>query len=229
MSFLPASCRCGAGGYLAPADAGGADAPSSVFDVVPEADAAPVASPPRDYAVAVHEASHAVIGHILGFQIERATVDGQACVIWAGATDDIGNAPLARIAVAIAGDMGARLILQRLEFRPMDDAVLATFQTVRALRIGGCDACVAALSCFAECGAEADDAPLLATYRRAETLTVAMLREPRVASAVRVLAGLLMLNGKMLGPAIHDALAAVGLPIGSAADHFTPEEEKHDA
>lgn len=220
MNYRPAFCRCGAGGYLAPPDEGDIDAPRSVFDLVPDTDAAPVAPPPRDQGVAIHEAAHAVVGHVLGFEIARVSIEWQPSVSW---TCMAASRGLDRAAVALAGDHGARLILQRLEYRPPDDEVIRTFAVVRELRMGGCDDCAAALACFAATGADADDTDLLTVYREAEALAIVTLRESRVQQAVRVLADLLLANGQMLGPAIHDVLAAIGLPFASLEINKDPE------
>lgn len=225
--FLPAACRCGASGYIVPATPGGADAPRPIKGLIPASDALPITTPPpRDRTVATHEAAHAIVGHVLGLKIERVSIEFQPCVAWSDMPAGGGHN---RAMVALAGDHGARLVISRHEFRPHDADVITTFNTVRNLRVGGCDACVAALACFSIAGSRAGDAALLAAYRRAEAATIALLRNPNVASAVRVLAGLLMTNGEMPGPSIHNCLTTIGLPFSSAADQFTSSQETSHA
>lgn len=216
--FLPAACRCGASGYIVPATPGGADAPRPIKGLIPASDALPITTPPpRDRTVAVHEASHSIFGHLLGLKIEHVSIDWQPCVAWSDTPASGGHD---RAMVALAGDQGARLVLHRHEYRPPDGDVIATFNIVRNLRLGACDACVAALACFSIMGSQAGDSALLTAYRRAEAATITLLRNPRVASAVRVLAGLLLANGEMPGPNVHNCLAALGLPFNSATDQF---------
>src|SRR5690606_4375006 len=126
--FVSASCRCGAEGYLALPDAGGAEAPRSIFDLVPVEDAAPATPPPRDLTVATHEAAHAVIGHLVGFEIARVSIEFQPEVSWIGMAASRG---FDRAAVALAGEHGARLVLHRHEYRPPDADVIASFAAVR--------------------------------------------------------------------------------------------------
>ena len=209
-TYLAAQCRCGAGGYLTPADA------ECAFNVpryqLPEmvVDAVPVQAPPRTNRAAIHEAAHALFVHALGFQILQITADGQPHCAHGHIPDHT-----ARVAIALAGDHGERLILHRLEYRPLCDEVAATFQVVREMRFGGCDGCSAAFGLFCALGSSAADEVLLAANRTVEAATIALIREPISTAAIRHLSEALMSIGTVSGPEVHRIFEEVGVGFGS--------------
>ncbi|WP_144083548.1 hypothetical protein [Hyphomicrobium nitrativorans] len=209
-TYLAAQCRCGAGGYLAPADAEYALKVLQYKRPQIVAGAVPTAAPDRTLRVATHEASHAAMVHVLGHELLSITADGQAHCLHAAIGSHIDRA-----AIALAGGHGERLIIERCEFRPYDDAVLETFNIVRALRMGGCDQCNAALAMFGYCGFDPSDADLLATYRRVEAATIDFLREPVARAVIRKLADRLMEIGTVDGAAAHRLIETSGVEFGS--------------
>lgn len=211
--FQPCTCACGAPGYVKPV----ADAPIDVsdddwrFHVV--VDAKPMSPPPRDYRIAVHEAAHAVVAHGLGCVIGSITIEGQPHVAYHASST--GRA--ARALTAMAADHAERLLLSRHEFRPENDDVIASFNSVRQMEFGGCDKCLTAFAIFGIHGASASDETLLATYRALEAQTIDILRTPITASAIRKLAEVLMQQGEIDGPAAHQIITAAGVDHGSTA------------
>lgn len=214
LRLLPTRCRCGAGGFLEAVPvgpSGGADAPPQPWGFVREADAQPVQPPAREWRVAIHESAHAVIAHALGRPIASITIEGQPHAAHGDAPTD----HMAAAMIALAGDHAERLILRRLEFRPYDADVLATFNAVRELRFGACDRCQIAFSVFGLCGSAAPDDLLLSAYRTVEAATIALIREPLTQAAIRDLADALMREGEIVGAEAHKILNKAGVEFGS--------------
>lgn len=215
VRFLPSVCACGEPGYLKadlaePADDFEPPHQDWRFHVVPNA--APVEPPARSERVAIHEAGHAVMAHVLGKSVAAITIEGQPHVAHADTTN---NDPATTAMIALAGDHAERLLLQRLEYRPESLDVVATFEAVRKLEFGGCDRCTTALNVLGICGVKADDSVLLAAYRDVEARTISILREPRTNAAIRSLGAVLMRVGEICGTEAHKIIEAAGVQFGS--------------
>lgn len=212
--YVPARCACGAGNYLkpvsrAPTTAGEPTDQDWRFRVEPGA--APIEPPARQYRLAVHEAGHAVLAHALGRQVSFVTVEGQPHVACADAVVD----HFVVAVITMGADHVERLLLHRLEYRPENPDVIASFDAIRRLEFGGCDRCGTALAIFGICGARAPDNVLLAAYRQAEADTIRILREPLIQAAIRALARVLMDAGEVNGSEAHNIIQANGVEFGS--------------
>jgi Peptidase M50B-like len=211
-TFLPARCRCGAQGYLRPnatVEEGAAGGTSSWrFEV--EEYRQPIVPPARSLRVAVHEASHAVVAHVVGAPVAEVVIDGQPYARDLGAPTELG-----KVAVSLAGPHGESIVHFRREIRPNDDAILEGFAIVRDLNMGGCDRCQAALALFWACGSSASDEVLLSAYRKVEAFVISIIREPRVSSAVQLLAHRLMVEGTILGEEARSLFEETGVGLGS--------------
>lgn len=215
VRFLPSVCACGAPGYLKadlvePADVLEPPQRDWRFHVVPNA--APVEPPVRSDRVAFHECGHAVVAHVLGRSVAAVTIEGQPHVAYG---DVVNNDAATTAMIALAGDHAERLFLHRLEYRPENHDVIASFEAVRKLEFGGCDRCITALAMFGICGSNADDSALLAAYRDVEARTINILREPRTKAAIRSLGAVLMRVGEICGTEAHNMIEAAGVQFGS--------------
>jgi len=212
--FLAARCACGAPGYLEAVSRkpdGAFEPPKHDWRYKIEPAATPVAPPPGDYRVAVHEAGHAVFAHALGRPIAAITINGQPHVAWNSAPHN----PVATAMISMAADHVERLLLRRAVFRPYDGDVIASFGAVRRLAFGGCDKCTTALAIIGMHGAEAPDNVLLAAYRQIEAKTIDILREPRTQAAIRRLASSLMRLGEIGGGEAHNIIRALDIEFGA--------------
>ena len=210
MSLLPSQCRCGADGYLTASAIDPCAQRRAGILTLP--DAQPVELPPRSLQIAVHEASHAAIAHVQGSKIEGVSADPAALI---EQKDQMPLPHYARAAIALAGEHGERLIIQRIEYRPPDATLLESFQIVRNFRFGGCDRCQAAFAIVAARGLDAPAIELLASYRLIENVTISTLQSPSVRAAVRHLADALMRAGTVAGPDAHRMFTDAGLPFAS--------------
>lgn len=213
--FLPTVCGCGAPGYLKadlvePVDALEPPQGDWRFHVVPNA--APVEPPVRSDRIALHECGHAVVAHALGRPVAAITIEGQPHVAYG---DIVNNDDAVTAMIALAGDHAERLFLHRLEYRPENHDVIASFEAVRKLEFGGCDRCTTALAVLGICGVNADDSALLAAYRDAEARTISILREPYTKAAIRSLGAVLMRVGEIWGTEAHAMIKAAGVQFGS--------------
>lgn len=213
IKFQPCTCACGAPGYVKPvADASGDVSDDDWrFQLVP--DAKPVSPPPREYRIAVHEAAHAVVAHVLKRTIDTVTINGQPHVSYIASSAH--RAALAMI--AMAADHAERLLLQKHEYRPETADVISTFNSIRQFEFGGCDRCLVAFAIIQMHGPGASDETLLATYRALEAQAIEILRTPIIASAIRKLAEVLMQQGEIDGLSAHQIITAAGVDHGSTA------------
>ncbi|WP_310206361.1 M50 family metallopeptidase [Ancylobacter sp. 3268] len=158
----------------------------------------------RDRRVAVHEASHAVVAVAVGGRVVSVTIDGQPRATHAG-----GLPRLDGVVITMAGPLGEGVLHHRSVYRPPDTEVAIWSDAARRCAVSGqCDDCRIAIFLAAS---TPDGGAFVATYRRAEDRTLALLDQPHIRSAIREVAAELLTHGTLTGDAVHQIAARHGV------------------
>ncbi len=186
--------------------------PSGAGPTIAAADAPVVADglpqPAREPRLAVHEASHAVIGAMLGADVEGARIGGADSAQVAF----LPGAPIQhRVAMLLAGEIAERWH-SRVVWRP-DDVELAWFhERVREVDLGGCDSCRAMFDIVIE-DQKRTEAEVFARYREIEAQTIEAVKRPDIWRSIKTVAGALMEHGEIDGERIKSLVKCESITI----------------
>lgn len=172
-----------------------------------------VIPPAPQLHVAIHEAAHALFSHLYGLELSEVRVTWPAQCVGAQAKR---LPPRKLIALKLSGGI-AEDRLRRFTYRSPTEAIAPYFDKIRALRLGRCDECQAALCAVATVGATAGDEVAANLWREGEALAIETLSAPECWIAVRDLADALMTVGILNGAAAHELLER-HVPFGSRCE-----------
>lgn len=156
-------------------------------------DVAPLVTPP----VAAHEASHAVVGLLLGADVAFARI-GVSASAGFGFREDAPRHH--RVAAYLAGPV-AENWSARWTVRQSDEDLRWYRDRIRDADMGNCDHCRAMFWTIAE-NTRRDEAETFARYREIEAHTIAIIQRPNVWRSIKSVANALIEHGEIDGERI---------------------------
>lgn len=148
-------------------------------------------------AIAWHEVAHALSAIALGGVVGRVAITAPNPLAVVATPDPHGAA------TDLAGPVGTDLAHSIIR-RESDAAIRPYLARVRAGLAGRCDHCRAARAALAEAGPDADDAAVLAAWRRAEALALAIVTSEPGRRFIRIAARELQSKGELPGSYFHN-------------------------